>query len=120
MINRWTDNDIITLAKDRDFIDGRSANIDIVSPNYSGNADWGAEIMRKLRTGQYGWKPKSNMLIKLKLDESYKDLIVDPNPTDKALIEKLKDYKTLSPQNFNSKYTPTIDQMEQKWKEGKN
>ena len=119
LINRWTDNDIITLAKDRDFIDGRSANIDIVSPNYSGNADWGAEIMRKLRTGQYGWKPKSNMLIKLKLDESYKDLIVDPNPTDKALIEKLKDYKTLSPQNFNSKYTPTIDQMEQKWKEGK-
>jgi len=119
LIDRWTDNDIITLAKDRDFIDGRGANIDNVSPNYSDNPDWGAEVMLKLRTGQYGWKPKSNQLIKLSSDESYKNLIVQSNATDKALIEQLKDYKTLSPQNFNSKYTPTINQIEQKWKEGK-
>jgi hypothetical protein len=119
LVNRWTDNDLITLAKDRDFIDGRGANIDNISPNYSDNPDWGAEVMRALRTGKYGWKPKSNMLIKLWRDESYKDLIVEPNEADKASIEMLKDYKTLSPQSFNSKYTPTIDQLEQKWKEGK-
>jgi hypothetical protein len=119
LIDRWTDNDIITLARDREFIDSHSANIDIVSPNATGRLEWGAQILQALRSGKWGWKPKSNELVKLASDDVYKDLIAKPTALDKAFINNLEDYRTLEPQDYNRKYSPTIAQDEEDWKKGK-
>jgi hypothetical protein len=119
LIDRWTDNDIITLAKDRDFIDSHSANIDIVSPNYSNNPEYGAQILYKLRSGKWGWMPKSNQLVKLDSDESYKNLVSKPSEIDVLSMNQLKDYTSLTPQAFKRKYNPTVQQAEDRWKEGK-
>jgi anion-transporting ArsA/GET3 family ATPase len=119
LINRWADNDIITLARDREFIDSHSANIDVVSPNATGRLEWGAQILQALRSGKWGWKPKSNELIKLAADDTYKNLIVEPTSFDQALINNLKDYRTLEPQAYKKKYTPTVEQVQDEWKKGK-
>jgi len=119
LIDRWTDNDIITLARDREFIDSHGANIDIVSPNATGRQEWGAQILQALRSGKWGWKPKSNELVKLAADDTYKNLVVEPTDLDKALINNLKDYQNLEPQAYKKKYFPTIEQDEEDWKKGK-
>jgi hypothetical protein len=119
IVNRWNDNDIITLAKDRDFIDSHGANIDIVSPNYSNSPDYGAQVLYKLRTGKWGWMPKSNQLVRLDSDESYKALITEPSQLDVQSMNKLKDYTSLTPQAFGQKYSPTLGEAEKRWKDGR-
>jgi hypothetical protein len=72
--NKWSDNDIITLARDKDFIDSFDINnFDASSPNARNDERWNSQIVNKLRSGKWGWKPKTNELVNLEKSEAYKD-----------------------------------------------
>lgn len=103
LIGKWKDNDIITLARDRRFIDSYGANITQTSPN-PGSDEYGAQVLQKLRSGKWGWNPKTNTLIKLGADEAYKDLAIDPTEEDVNEINRIGDYTKLTNQQFNDKY----------------
>ena len=71
LVDSWTDDDIITLARDQEYLDAHGGNIINDSPNSDKyDLDYGAEILEKVRSGQYGWKPKSGKLVKLSTIET--------------------------------------------------
>ena len=119
LIDRWKDNDIITLARDRRFIDSYGANITSVSPNDNGSLEYGAQVLQKLRSGKWGWNPKTNSLVKLGADDAYKDLAIDPTEEDENEIKRIGDYSTLSNQQFNDKYYAPQSKVEKEWRKGK-
>lgn len=148
--NKWKDNDIITLARDAKFIDAFDINnFDSSSPNARNDPYWNAQILNKLRSGEWGWKPKTNELIKLKGDEAYEPLAISrksttglentiKNLTDEdskvdlskyftddfwdyqeAQQSRAKDYGTLGQEGFQKKYSPTPEQLQERWQQGK-
>jgi hypothetical protein len=118
LIGKWKDNDIITLARDRRFIDSYGANITQTSPN-PGNDEYGAQVLQRLRSGKWGWNPKTNSLIKLGADDAYKDLAIDPTEEDVNEISRIGDYRKLTNQQFNDKYYAPQSKIEKDWQKGK-
>jgi hypothetical protein len=119
LIGKWKDNDIITLARDRRFIDSYGANITSVSPNDNGSLEYGAQVLQKLRSGKWGWNPKTNSLVKLGADDAYKDLAIDPTEEDVNEISRIGDYRKLTNQQFNDKYYAPQSKIEKDWQKGK-
>lgn len=121
--DKWTDDDIITLARDREFLDSYGYNIGIAgAAGYSDN-EYGAQIHTLVRSGKWGWKPKTGELVRLDKDPAYKPLaeIADKvvQPEDIQLKKFTKDYLGLSYKDFKSKYRPNSVELQEKWKEGK-
>lgn len=145
--DKWSDNDIITLARDKAFIDAYDINnFDVTSPNARNDEKWNAQIINKLRSGKWGWKPKTNELIKLEADDAYEPLSIErksaaENIIDKAnapagsilsteflgqfwdeqdaLRKRAQDYTKLGADKFQEKYSPTQEQLQSRWKQGK-
>jgi len=145
--DKWSDNDIITLARDAAFIDAYDINnFDVTSPNARNDEKWNAQVINKLRSGKWGWKPKTNELIKLEADNAYEPLSIErksaaENIIDKAnapagslfstgalsqfwdeqdaLRKRAQDYTKLGADKFQEKYSPTQEQLQSKWKQGK-
>ena len=103
LVDKWKDNDVITLARDRDFIDSYGAALFSFSP-VEGSPEYQAQVLQKLRSGKWGWSPKTNTLIKLGADDAYKNLAMDPTEEDVNEISRIGDYRTLTNQQFNDKY----------------
>lgn len=121
--DKWTDDDIITLARDREFLDSYGYNIGTAgAAGYSDN-EYGAQIHTLVRSGKWGWKPKTGELVRLDKDPAYKPLakIADKvvQPEDIQLKKFTKDYLGLSDKEFKSKYRPNSVELQEKWKEGK-
>lgn len=146
--DKWKDNDIITLARDKDFIDSFDINnFDVSSPNAKNNPAWNSQVVAKLRSGEWGWKPKTNELVKLSKSEAYKPLStgrksvaenlisqakapVTGNPftqmgisafwdEQEALTNRAKDYGRLGADEWQQKYAPSFQQMQERWQAGK-
>jgi hypothetical protein len=146
--DKWKDNDIITLARDKDFIDSFDINnFDSSSPNARNDEKWNSQIVAKLRSGEWGWKPKTNELVKLSKSEAYKPLSTGRkslpenlisqtkapatgNPftqmgisafwdEQEALSKRAKDYNKLGEDEWRQKYAPTFQQMQERFQEGK-
>lgn len=146
--DKWKDNDIITLARDKDFIDSFDINnFDVSSPNAKNNPAWNSQVVAKLRSGEWGWKPKTNELVKLSKSEAYKPLSIGRksaaenlisqtkapatgNPftqmalsafwdEQEALTNRAKDYIRLGVDEWQQKYAPSFQQMQERWQTGK-
>jgi hypothetical protein len=145
--NKWSDNDIITLARDKDFIDSFDINnFDASSPNARNDERWNSQIVNKLRSGKWGWKPKTNELVNLEKSEAYKPLatgkkslaenLIQQSKTEtptpfsslgtnqfwdeqEALSNRARDYNRLGEDAWREKYSPTYEQTQQRWQEGK-
>ena len=145
--NKWSDNDIITLARDKDFIDSFDINnFDSSSPNARNDERWNSQIVNKLRSGKWGWKPKTNELVNLEKSEAYKPLatgkkslaenLIQQSKTEtptpfsllgtnqfwdeqEALSNRARDYNRLGEDAWREKYSPTYEQTQQRWQEGK-